>query len=33
MTRRSRSRWPITEDVIVSEKDAAWPDLTPETHA
>lgn len=25
--------WPITEGVIVSGKDAAWPDLTPETHA
>ncbi len=24
--------WPITEDVIVSDKDMAWPDLTPETH-
>ena len=24
--------WPITEGVIVSEKDMAWPDLTPETH-
>lgn len=26
-------RWPITDDVVVSEKDAAWPDLDPETHA
>lgn len=25
--------WPIREDVIVSDKDAAWPDMTPETHA
>ena len=28
-TRRSAIAWPITEDVIVSEKDAAWPDLDP----
>jgi dTDP-4-dehydrorhamnose 3,5-epimerase len=26
-------RWPITEGVIVSDKDTAWPDLDPETHA
>lgn len=25
--------WPITEGVIVSPKDAAWPDFTPGTHA
>ena len=25
--------WPITDDVTVSEKDVAWPDITPETHA
>ena len=24
--------WPITEGVNVSEKDMAWPDMTPETH-
>ena len=24
--------WPITEPVIVSEKDMAWPDFTLETH-
>lgn len=26
-------RWPITEAVIVSDKDRAWPDFTPETRA
>jgi dTDP-4-dehydrorhamnose 3,5-epimerase len=26
-------RWPITDHVIVSEKDASWPDLDLETHA
>jgi len=26
-------RWPITDGVIVSDKDAAWPDLDPEAHA
>lgn len=25
--------WPIRDSVIVSDKDAAWPDLTPETRA
>jgi dTDP-4-dehydrorhamnose 3,5-epimerase len=25
--------WPITDSVIVSDKDAAWPDMTSETHA
>lgn len=28
-----RIAWPITDGVIVSEKDATWPDLGPETHA
>ncbi len=26
-------RWPITDGVILSDKDAAWPDLTADTHA
>ena len=25
--------WPITDGIIVSDKDAAWPDLAEETHA
>ncbi len=32
-TRRSRSAGPSPTHVIVSEKDAAWPDLDLETHA
>jgi dTDP-4-dehydrorhamnose 3,5-epimerase len=27
-----RITWPITEGVIVSDKDAAWPDFSLETH-
>ena len=30
---RLRIDWPITEGVIVSDKDAAWPDMTSETRA